>query len=440
MLFHYNIPEKFAWFPQSRFGMFIHWGPYAALGRGEQVLFREHLDPVEYEKQAALWNPSAFDAREWADVAAQAGMKYACLTTRHHDGYCLWDSKLTDYTSMRQAPGRDFVGEYVEAFRARGLKVGFYYSWCDWRIPAYYDGPGRDPQGWRAMREYLHGQVRELLTNYGKIDYFFFDGVWPRCAEDLGSEELLKEMRALQPDIIINNRLGFSTDPEQLAKSGGGRDEGDFGTPEHLVTPEDRLWESCQVSYWRWWGYMRGERWKSAEEILSLLCDCATQGGNLLLNVGPDEEGRMPKPFCDRMRQLGRWLAQYGEAVYANEGGNLTEALTYGYQSIKGNSLYLIIRFWSGLPELCLADLATRVRAVTLMTDGRQLPFIQEGDTLVIKGLPPEVDEPLFPVIKIECDGVPETNDWGGQRLWEGDPRRVARWAEKRKSGFDVCR
>ncbi len=193
--FYKNIPERFEWFPKDRYGVFIHWGPYAVLGRGEQVLFREHLDQEEYEKMAKEWNPAFFDAQALAEMFQKAGFKYGCFTTRHHDGYCLWDTASTDYSSAKQAPGRDFVREYCEAMRKKGLKVGLYYSWCDWRVPAYYEGPQNNPKGWADMKAYIHTQVKELCTKYGKIDYFFFDGVWPRNAKDLGSQELVEKMR-----------------------------------------------------------------------------------------------------------------------------------------------------------------------------------------------------------------------------------------------------
>ena len=143
-----RLPGQWRWFAEARFGMFIHWGPYAQLGHGEQVLFREHLDQQVYAANACRWQPTRFDAREWAAIARQAGMRYAVFTTRHHDGYCNWDSAYTDYSSAKQAPGRDFVREYVEAFRAAGLRVGLYYSLADWRVPAYWEGPEHDPAGW----------------------------------------------------------------------------------------------------------------------------------------------------------------------------------------------------------------------------------------------------------------------------------------------------
>lgn len=437
MYFNYEVPEEFKWFPESRYGLFIHWGPYALTGRGEQALFRDHMNQREYEKMACGWDPKNYDPREWAAFCKEAGFKYACLTTRHHDGYCLWDCKVTDYTSMRQAPHRDFVREYVEAFREAGLKVGLYYSWCDWRIPAYYEGPGKDQEKWDEMQQYIWKQVEELCTGYGKIDYFFFDGVWPRNAEDLKSRSLVEKMRQWQPGIMINNRLGFSTDPAQLLEHGGGNEEGDFGTPEHNVNPEGRLWEACRVSYWRWWGYHSGERFQETERLLDTLCTCASEGGNLILNVGPDADGRIPEEFRRRALEIGGWLKKYGEAVYGNDGGSMTEALTYGFQTIKGNDLYLIFRFWDGKTKFVLPDLTSGVVSAELMGTGEKLKFEKKGDDLILYGLPEKTEEPLFPVIKIECSTRPDTNSWGRQRLWEGDPGRVADWArEQRGSGL----
>lgn len=437
------VPDKWKWFTESRYGLFIHWGPYAQWGRGEQVLFREHLNHEEYAEQACAWNPQHFDPELWAYTAKNAGFKYACLTTRHHDGFCLWDSAFTDYSSAKQAAGRDFVKEYTEAFRKAGLRIGLYYSWIDWRLPAYFDGPQKDPEGWEKVRTYLHNQVKELLTNYGQIDHFFFDGVWPRNADDLQSVELLEEMRKLQPNILINNRLGYSNKIDGYRADGGigaGDSDtlGDFGTPEHAIASEaTRLWESCQVTTWRLWSHVLGERWRNTDVLLDMLCECAEKGGkhggNLLLNVGPTADGQFPPEFVERALEIGRWLDVHGEAIYGTDGGSLTEFITRGRQTMKDNKLYLIIRFWDGRPELRLADLTSRVLDVELLTTGQSLPFEQDGDTLIINGLPREAPTRLFPVIRITCDGKPATNEWGEVRLWEGDPERVAAWARERR-------
>ena len=185
------VPEKWRWFPESRYGLFLHWGPYAAYGRGEQVLFREHLDPCEYEAAACAWRPDHYDPALWAETAKKAGSKYAVLTTRHHDGYCLWDTATTDYSSAKQAPQRDLVREFADAFRAAGLRIGLYYSLLDWRIPAWSEGPEVDAEAWTSRRDYIHAQVEELLTDYGEIDLIGFDGVWPRNREDLAGDRAL---------------------------------------------------------------------------------------------------------------------------------------------------------------------------------------------------------------------------------------------------------
>ena len=430
-----QIPTHWRWFNQARFGMFIHFGPYAAHGLGEQVLFREHLDQRQYAEQAARWNPRRFDAEAWAQCAKQAGMKYAVLTTRHHDGYCLWDSALTEYTSAAKAPKRDLVAEYVRAFRKAGLRVGLYYSLADWRIPAYWAGPGNDPEGWREFRRNVHGQVSELLSNYGRIDVIWFDGAWPHPATHWQSRALVRAIRRLQPGILINNRLGSDTG----GAFGGGRSKklGDFGTPEHHITADpDRLWESCQTSTWRLWGHTRGERWRPADVLLDMLVQSAGMGGNLLLNVGPKADGTLPAPFVKRMREIGRWMAVHGEAIYGSERGDVCEFVTRGWQTVRGNRLYLVIRFWDGRPELRMAGLKTRVREARLLTTGRKLTVRQDGDVLHLWPLPKRSPTKLFPVIKLTCSGPPEPARWARNRLWCGDPLAYLNWARAGEGTF----
>jgi len=428
------VPEKWKWFNEARYGLFIHWGPYAVLGRGEQPLFREHIDQREYAEMACRWAPGHFDASVWADVARRAGMRYAVLTTRHHDGFCLWGSRQTDYTSLAQAPGRDFVREYVEAFRAAGLRVGLYYSLADWRIPAYWEGPEHDPNGWRRFARYVREQVRELLSNYGQIDVLWFDGSWPHFAEDWGADEIVAMARELQPDILINNRLGPRKGGARTDNANTGAEIGDFGTPEHRIQAEARLWESCQVSTWRLWGWCIGERWRPADLLLDMLVECAAQGGNLLLNVGPQPDGQLPPEFVERALRIGRWLEVHGEAIYGTERGDVCEFITHGRQTRKGNRLYLVVRFWDGRGELRLAGLATPVRRAELLTTGQELTFEQSGDELLLRGLPAERPTELFPVIRLDCAGPPAPAAWAADRLWCGDPRRMTPWSAARGS------
>ncbi len=416
------------WFNDARFGVFIHFGPYSVYGRGEQVLFREHLDQKEYASRAAKWNPRKFDPSAWAAVAKNAGMKYAVLTARHHDGYCLWNSKLTDYSSVSLSPKKDFVGEYVRAFRKAGLRVGLYCSLADWRIPAYWAGPKRDPVGFRKFRSYVHGQVRELLTNYGKIDVIWFDAAWPHSAKDWQSAKLVKMIRTLQPEILINDRLGGA----KSGQPGIGKSDklGDFGTPEHeIVSDPNRLWESCQTANWRLWGYAGGERWRGADVLLNMLVESASMGGNLLLNVGPKPDGTFPVPFIKRMEQIGEWMKIHGEAIYSSEGGDVCEFVTYGYQTRKGNNLYLVVRFWSGEKVLHMAGLKTKVKSAVLMTTGEKLNVHQDGDHLYLSPLPKKSPTNLFPVIKLVCASKPEPVNWAKDRIWSGDPMRMLAWS-----------
>ncbi len=425
--------DEWRWFNEARFGLFIHWGAYAAVGHGEQSLFRDHLDQAAYAEAACRWNPTRFDPHRWAEVAADAGMRSAILTSRHHDGYCLWDSQYTDYTSARQAPGRDFVREYLEAFRAAGLRVGLYYSLADWRIPAYWDGPDRDPEGFAAFREYVHNQVRELLTDYGRLDVIWFDGAWPHSQEDWRSAELVETIRSLQPHILINNRLGLADDDAAEEGVGRSRTLGDFGTPEHqIVADPERMWESCQVSTWRLWGYATGERWRPADVLLDMLVEAAGKGGNLLMNVGPTPDGELPVEFVAQMARIGRWMERHGEAIYGSAAGDVTEFITYGRQTRVGNNLYLVIRFWDRRGEVRVAGLQTPVRRAVLLTTGQEVPVRQVGDVVTVTGLPQEPPTDLFPVIRLEFDEPPQAAPWAVDRLWQGDPARMSDWAALR--------
>lgn len=432
-----------AWFREASLGMFIHWGPYAIWGRGEQVLFREKMNQHVYADQACRWNPKHYDPKTWAKLAKRAGFKYAVLTTRHHDGYCMWDTSTTDYSSSSQAPRRDFAGEYVEAFRRAGLRVGLYYSLVDWRFPAYFEGPRNAPEGWRKFVGYCHEQVRELMSNYGKIDVFWFDGNWPSPAQAWRARELVGMIRRLQPDILINERLNVQRcepghdDPALPPDSG--EDFGDFSTPEqHITADPGRLWESCNTSTWRLWGYTHGEQWHTPEKLLDMITDAAQQGGNLILNVGPDAQGRIPKPFDTRMTRIGRWLKQNGEAIYGTTPGDVCEFVTWGRQTRKGNNLYLIIRFWHNGGTLTLGGLATRVKSATLLATGRRLAFTQTADHLIITGLPRRKPGDLFPVIRLICLSEPTPRPWAAKRLWTGDPRRMTHWAHARGEGGQV--
>lgn len=430
-----NIEGK-KWFSEARYGLFIHWGPYSQYGRGEQVLFREHLDQKEYARRAFEWNPELYNPREWAAMAKEGGFKYAVLTTRHHDGFALWDTAFTTYNSVKGTAQRDLVAEYVDAFREAGLKVGLYYSWADWANQAYWSDPSADACAWEKYRDTVHGQVEELLTGYGKIDIFWFDGAWPHPASVWDSAGLVKKMKELQPTILVNNRLDacspFSAADGAIESAGESKKMGDFGTPEHHISADDnRMWESCQTSTWRLWGYARGERWRPSDLLLDYLCQAASMGGNLLLNVGPQPDGRMPAAFADRCTEIGQWLSVHGEAIYGTERGDVTEFTTKGWQTRKGNSLYLIYRFWPYEEIERIAEFETPVRSATLLTTNQDLEVENRGDAVYLKGLPHTPPSSLFPVIRLDFDTQPMPKEWARDRLWNLDPQLMLPWVHE---------
>jgi len=405
-------PEQ-RWFTKARFGLFIHWGMYSLYERGEQVLFREHLTPSQYRRRAAEFNPVRYDPREWARMARAAGMRYAVFTAKHHDGFCLFDSAVSDFGSARVGPKRDLVREYVEAFRAEGLRVGLYYSLADWQWPAYFNGPERDPQGFAKFLDYTHTQVRELCSNYGPLDVLWFDGAWPHSPEVWRAEELVAMIRRLQPNILINDRLGLP---------------GDFGTPEQHIRPGDRPWEACITSVERHWGYHRGERiWKTAEQVIHMLAQVAEGGGNLLLNVGPKPDGSWPLPFIELLQEVGDWVETNAKALYEVDPG-VCECISIGRMTVGEAEVYLHVLYWPGT-ALHLSGLENRVLRAYFLADGWPIDFRQEGEHIYLKGLPPLPPDPRDTVIVLEVEGKPRPFPWAKDRLWQGDASRMAGWA-----------
>lgn len=351
-----------AWFDQARFGLFMHWGLYSLLGKGEWVMYADKIPTEEYAKLAERFAPARFDADAWAGHAVEAGMRYAVLTTRHHDGFCLWDSQTTGFTSVRTAAKRDFVAEYVKAMRKAGLRVGLYYSLLDWRLPAYWAGPVKDPDGWKQFIDYIHAQVRELCVNYGPIDVLWFDGCWPYDPPSWRSEELVAMIRRLQPGILINDRTGLP---------------GDFDTPENAILPSGRLWESCQTTQ-STWGYNADEKVLCQWEVLNKLCTCAGKGGNLLLNVGPKADGTFPEPCVALLRKVGRWMKSHGEGIY----GSVPVTETYNYHLVtrSRNTLYVHFRWGTGLHwpswgPYCIYGVKNRITDAWIPATGEKVPF-----------------------------------------------------------------
>lgn len=390
--------RRLKWFNEARFGMFIHWGLYSLLGRHEWVMNRERIPVEEYEKLADQFRPKEFPAKEWARLAKQTGMKYMVMTTKHHEGFCLFHSELTDYCAPKRACGRDLVAEYVEAARSEGLRVGFYYSLMDWHHP---DGVRcmKEESARRRFVDYIHGQVRELCTNYGKIDIMWYDVPWPLSAEGWESAKMNAMVRQLQPDIIINNRSGL---PE------------DFSTPEQHVTPEreGRAWESCMTMNDSW-GYNKADdNWKTPRQVIGLLVRAAAGGGNLLLNIGPMADGSIPEPSVRILEEVGRWMDLHGEAIYNSDRAYM-EWMPTGQWTVKGNLAYFHAFNYPG-GELAIGGIQNKVLSARFLHNNQSIEFEQKGNRLILRGMPPEKPVPIAPVIVLECDGPPR------QRLGPG--------------------
>lgn len=323
--------ERLSWWTDARFGMFIHWGLYAQAARHEWVKNRERITTEDYQKYFEIFNPDLFEPSEWARKAKAAGMKYAVITSKHHEGFTLFDSKFTDYKVTNTPYGKDIIKEWVEAFRAEGLKIGFYYSLIDWHHPDYtidrvhpqrvttqeeYDAlnKGKDMA---VYRRYLKDQVREILTNYGKIDIlwldFSFPGEFGKGRDDWGSVELIKMVRELQPGILIDDRADLQDVP-------GGWD---FMTPEQYkvdkwpeIDGKKIPWETCQT-FSGSWGYYRDEyTWKDNKQLLVLLIESVSKGGNLLLNVGPTARGVFDERADKALSGMGDWMKLNSRSIY----------------------------------------------------------------------------------------------------------------------------
>lgn len=409
--------ERMDWWRDARFGMFIHWGVYAVPagtyrgerieGGGEWIMNTAKIPVAEYEKLAPQFNPIGFRADEWVRLAKNAGMKYIVITSKHHDGFCLWDSKVTDWDIMDASPfKRDILKELAQACKKQGVKLCFYHSIMDWHhpdaqglsYPNYNDGS--NPNFSRYVETYLKPQLAELVTHYGPLGVLWFDGEWIKDWTEPQGKDLYAWLRNLQPSLIINNRVGKGRQGmEGLTK---GDSAGDFGTPEQQVPPEGLPgvdWETCMTMN-DTWGYKSfDENWKSAEELVRMLADIASKGGNFLLNVGPTPEGLIPDASVERLKALGKWMAVNGESIHGTTASVIGRP-DWGRCTVKGNKLYLHVFNWPADGTLNVPLAKAHVERAYLLADKKRtnLP-VAAGNENVTLSVAPQAPDAIDSVV-----------------------------------------
>jgi len=417
--------ERMEWWREARFGMFIHWGLYAVPagewkgkqipGIGEWIMERADIPVSEYEQLARQFNPVKFDADEWVRIAKNAGMKYIVITSKHHDGFCLWDSKVTDYDIVDAAPfNRDVLRELSRACKKQGIRLCFYHSIMDWHhpdaqapfYPNYNDTKQSNPNFARYAENYMKPQLQELITNYGPLGVLWFDGEWIGDWTEPQGKDLYNYVRELQPDIIINNRVGKGRKGMEGLSKGDQEYAGDFGTPEQQI-PAKGLpgvdWESCMTMN-DTWGYKSYDHsWKSSEDLLRKLADIASKGGNFLLNVGPTSEGLIPGPSVERLAAMGEWMKVNGESIRGTTASPLGE-VPWGRCTAKPGKLYLHVFDWPANGKLEVPGLKDQVRKAYLLADKKRakLPVMRGGEDTVVVTVPEKAPDRINTVVVLE--------------------------------------
>jgi alpha-L-fucosidase len=412
------------WLREARFGLFLHWGLYSVAGRHEWVKNRESLTDERYDSYFRHFTADRFDPEALAELAHRAGMRYAVLTSKHHEGFCLWDSALTDYKATNTPAGRDLVAEFVTAFRARGLKVGFYHSLIDWHHPHFtidgyhpqFDLLGSDINAGRDMeqyRTYLHGQVEELVERFHP-DVLWFDFSYPRMvrgvqgkgAADWGSRELVELIRRLDPAVLINDRLGLL-------------EAADFVTPEEVVPAvaeakwAGHLWEACRTLNGSWGYAPQFQNWLDAPQIVRLLADAVSRGGNLLLNVGPTARGQIEPRARQVLESVGTWMDEHHEAIYSAGADSLTPPPDCRITEAGGRRFLHVLSWPAG--QIALTGLPGPLEFARFVHDGVEIEFdaipadaaLDQDEHMtgapgsVVLKLPRQQPEVLLPVIEL---------------------------------------
>ncbi|MDF7823288.1 alpha-L-fucosidase [Pontiellaceae bacterium B12227] len=419
--------ERMEWWREARFGMFIHWGVYAVpagewngkpvKGIAEWIQSKAPITAAEYEPLKDVFNPVQYDAVNWVQLAKNAGMKYIVITSKHHDGFCLWDSAETDWDIASTPYKRDLLKPLADACEKHGIKLCFYHSIMDWKHPDYgvkkpwrgnFDNPEPDMDAYTA---YMKAQLKELLTGYGDIGVLWFDGEWEKAWTSERGADLDDYLRAIQPSIIINNRV----DKGRKGMAGmnkAGDFRGDFGTPEQEI-PHNGFpgvdWESCMTMN-KSWGYKASDHnWKSTEQLIRNLVDIASKGGNYLLNIGPTAEGLIPAPSVERLNEMGEWMKLNGPSIHGTSASPLP-ALDWGRCTMKKTgektTLYLHVFQWPENGELMVPGLraASEALSATWLADGSKAEVLTGPESVAIS-LPKQAPDAIDTVIELNISG-----------------------------------
>jgi alpha-L-fucosidase len=451
---------RMAWFREARFGMFIHWGVYSVpagewkdkKNYGEWFLEETKMPVSEYEKFAGQFNPVKFDAKEWVRMAKDAGIKYIVITSKHHDGFGLWPSKLNDWNISRTPFKRDPLKELADACQAAGLKLCFYHSIMDWHHPDWgtrrnwNDLAPATPPDMDRYTDYMKAQLKELLTGYGPIGILWFDGEWEKPWTNERGVDVYNYVRSLQPDIIVNNRVGKSRAGMEGMDSGKQR-IGDYGTPEQRIPPTGFGpgvdWESCMTMNGHW-GYNKNDQnWKSAQTLIRNLIDCASKGGNYLLNIGPTSDGTFPPASIERLAEIGKWMKANGEAIYGTSASPF-EKLDWGrctQRKLEGNltRLYLHVFDWPANAKLVVPGLVNKPLRAGLLGSAQPLDVTSDAGTTTIS-VPVTARDPNSTVVTLDIAGTPEVAKAGTSSapVEETPAQREARMAWWRAARFGM--
>jgi alpha-L-fucosidase len=396
------------WFQDSRFGMFIHWGVYSVLANGEWVMNNEGIDKQTYQKLPAFFNPISYDPKEWVSLAKAAGMKYITITSKHHDGFAMWDSKLTDWDIVDRTPyGKDVLKMLTEECKKQGLKLFFYHSHLDWFQENYFPrgGTGRtagrpDSGDWYKYLDYMDGQLTELLTNYGEIGGIWFDGLWDKKDADWRLDRTYSLIHKIQPACLIGNNHHLAPFPgedfQMFEKDLPGQKTTGFNTEQELGALP---FETCETMNNSWGFNLRDKNFKSTKTLIQYLVRAAGYNSNFLLNIGPMPNGKIQPEFIATLKEIGTWMGKYGETIYGTRGGPVSPR-AWGVTTQKANKVFVHLLN----PEdknLLIPDFGKKVKNITLFNSGAKLKFRQDAFGIAV-AVPDGIIDDVDTVLVIE--------------------------------------